>query len=83
MANCSSYDFKFQHSLILDYKSMKAINPFEHEPFTDWIRSVNDGVKKTILKAANYSVISRGHRLEYSDSSSRGFFSVCICGENV
>lgn len=52
---CSEYDFI--HSLVLDYKTKKAVNPFEQQQFLDYVRALNKAYINGLISYNSYSGI--------------------------
>lgn len=46
---CVSSEFDFVQSLVLDYQTKKAVNPFEHQLFLDFARIVNKAYNSGII----------------------------------
>lgn len=72
LKNASSYDFDFQHSLIFDYKTMKAVNPFEYRPFIEWTRALNKAVNAELInRGTNLAVYASSNQPNYADETQR------------
>ncbi len=46
-----SSEFDFVQSLALDYKTKKAVNPFEHQQFLDYARTLNKAYGKGLINS--------------------------------
>lgn len=69
---CVSSEFDFVQSLVLDYETKKAVNPFEHQQFTDFARTINKAYNSKLItsnRGSNMSFSTYGGCFEYIEGS--------------
>lgn len=81
---CISSEFDFVQSLVLDYETQKAVNPFEYKPFLDFARNFNKAYNNGIImtkSGANAKFSTYSSNFEYEDRDEAGVVTVISDGE--
>ncbi|MCM1061866.1 MAG: hypothetical protein NC452_16475 [Eubacterium sp.] len=82
--SCVSSEFDFVQSLVLDYETQKAVNPFEYKPFLDFARNFNKAYTNGIImtrSGANAKFSTYSSNFEYADRDDAGVVAVISDGE--